>query len=105
MNYNLVWDVWGNLYRTRFRQVGGRNNGKVSNRLGVVRRGKYIRRVRVGSLGCIRWPSLFLEFLQQWFPGFAEVEVQDQCFQEREYLKNIYIYASVMGTDSVCKFI
>jgi hypothetical protein len=28
----------------------------------------------VGSLCYIRWPSLFLEFLQQWFPGFAEVE-------------------------------
>jgi hypothetical protein len=28
----------------------------------------------VGSLFYIRWPSLFLEFVQQWFPGFAEVE-------------------------------
>jgi hypothetical protein len=46
----------------------------VSSRLGVVRRGRYIRRVRVGSLYYIRWPSLFLEFVQQWFPGFAEVE-------------------------------
>jgi hypothetical protein len=30
--------------------------------------------VRVGSLYYIQWLSLFLEFLQQWFPGFAEFE-------------------------------
>jgi hypothetical protein len=40
MKYDWVWDEWGNLYRTGFRQVGGRANGKVSNRLGVVRRGE-----------------------------------------------------------------
>jgi hypothetical protein len=39
MKYDWVWDVWGNIYRTGFRQVGGRANGKVSSRLGVVRGG------------------------------------------------------------------
>jgi hypothetical protein len=34
----------------------------------------------VGSLYYIRWPSLFLEFLQQWFPGFVEVESQTPSY-------------------------
>ena len=31
-------------------------------------------RVRVGSLLCTQLLSAFLEFMQQWLPGFAEVE-------------------------------
>jgi len=30
--------------------------------------------MRVGSLYYTGWLSVFLEFVQQWFPGFAEVE-------------------------------
>ena len=30
--------------------------------------------MRVGSLYYTRWQSLFLEFMQQWLPVFAEVE-------------------------------
>jgi len=30
--------------------------------------------MRVGSLYYTRWLSLFLDFKQQWLPGFAEVE-------------------------------
>jgi hypothetical protein len=69
MKYDRGWDVWGYLYWTGFRQVGGGANGKVSSRLGVGRSksmlggGRYIRRVQVGSLYYIRWPSLFLEFV------------------------------------------
>ena len=30
--------------------------------------------MHVGSLYYTRWLPLFLEFMQQWLPGFAEVE-------------------------------
>jgi hypothetical protein len=49
MKYDWVWDVWGNLYRTGFRQVGGRTNGKVSNRLGVIRR-REVHKVCAGGI-------------------------------------------------------
>ena len=34
----------------------------------------YISRVRVGLLLCTGWLSPLFEFMQQWFPRFAEIE-------------------------------
>jgi hypothetical protein len=61
--YDRDWDVWG-IYTGPF---SGRSVAEPLGRWvagwGWLGGGRYIRRVRVGSLHYIRWPSLFLEFV------------------------------------------
>jgi hypothetical protein len=74
MKYDRGWDVWGIYTGPGSGRSVAEPMGRWVAGSGWLGGGKYIRRVRVGSLYYIRWPSLFLEFVQQWFPGFAEVQ-------------------------------
>jgi hypothetical protein len=68
------WDVWGIYTGPGSGRSVAEPMGRWVAGWGWLGGGRYIRHVWVRSLYYIRWPSLFLEFVQQWFPGFAEVE-------------------------------